>query len=447
MQLAQQINNMSPSPEQPNGQGLAQGTPQLNIAAGGFGNEGTYAPANGTQGTNVGTMTAGNQTNYGAQPISSYAELVDIQGRTGSGQVIMIFFAVLFITAGGYFAYEYFVNDHNPLASLMGEDLPEVPASTRKPRIKAEVANTTEAINLEPQAPSPYGPYAYLPNPLESTRLASSRTWTAAEEETWRGGLSHRFNYQRYRTVLDVVGMKLAGSEAILWNALEEKKLWTRMRAAMGLADFGVVISTTVVEKALGKARPEAVEGYFKRFVAFASPGERYVMREAMKVVPPIAKVVILEALNKWDDSYRDIYFAAASRDESPVVAKYIAEATMARGIPKSAIDAFEQNYFSAPVKKIAPDAANKSSNTDGNNGTTPQTSGSESQQITVDGPEAAEAIDGWDAYTDDSYSGNSEEAAEVEYYNTEIMQEKAGAKKSKTKAPTDGAVKKSQVK
>ena len=432
MQLAQQPQNPLQLPEP--GAGHVQ-------PAGAYAAEGTYAPGGQNQGqTGVANFTPG-QTNVGgsgvwggnttgafggagAIPVSGYAELVEIRARGGAGQIALIFFAVLVLAAGGYFAYEYFVNDRNPLAQLFGEELPETPASKRAPK----VAKTNEGPALPTlrtsKVPSRYGPYGLLPNPLEGERQASTRTWTAAEEETWRAGLSHRFNYQRYKTVTDVVGMKLAGSESILWDALEERKIWIRMRAAMGLADHGIIISTSVVEKAIGNARPEAVEGFFKRFARFATPGERFVLREAMKIAPPIARVAVLDVLNRLDDKYRNLYFAAATQDSDPRVQKYLAVVAQERGIPASALA--EYTALAAGEGSATPSDLTRTNPTDSKG------ANEETKSGPVDGPESQEATDGWDAYTNEATYGDSEATSEIEYYKPEVMQDAAGAKSQK---------------
>gem|GEM_PF-6949808 len=447
MQLAQ-LPLIPQAPDNPvnplPGQDAPQGAP-----AGAYGAGATYAPAganmllgtnaaagavpSGTMaGTNVaqplggtGSWAVGGGGGGGAQPVSNYAELVEISGRAGSGQMVMIFIAVLALATGGYFAYEYFINGRNPLdglAGLFGDEMPEAPAADNAPVAKPEVAvaeTPAEPAEAMPDVPSAYGPYALLPNPLEGRRQASSRTWTAAEEEVWRAGLSHRFNYQRYKTVQDVTAMKLGGSEAILWDALEERKLWTRMRAAMGLADMGIVISTAVVEKALGNARADAVAGYFKRFARYATPGQIYVMREALKVAAPKGRIAILAALNQLEDKYRNIYFAAATQDAAPEVQAFVAAVAQERGIPESAMQEFAQ-LTESKSRTAAPGASETGAA--GNVDT--------EQSAPVDGPEAGDTVDGWDSYAEDTYYGEEGAGGEVEYYNTEIMQEKPGAKK-----------------
>ena len=114
----------------------------------------------------------------------------------------------------------------------------------------------------------------------------------------------------------DVVSERLTGSDAILWDALEDDKFWTRMWAVIGLADFGVEIDNDAVLKALRDERPSLVTNFFKRFKDKSTPGQRYVMRYAIRNVDPRARRVICEALLNAGDDMSAVYLVAATLDQ-----------------------------------------------------------------------------------------------------------------------------------
>ena len=128
-------------------------------------------------------------------------------------------------------------------------------------------------------------PYLELPNRFSDNRKPPGRIWSPQEEEVWRSGIIHQFAWQQYKTVQDVITLRLAGSEAILWEALNNPRLWTRMLAVVGLVRFGANVDSQTVLRALGEERPSLVANYFKRFTVKSDSSQRFVMRYAVRTV------------------------------------------------------------------------------------------------------------------------------------------------------------------
>lgn len=169
----------------------------------------------------------------------------------------------------------------------------------------------------------PLNPYWSLPNQLEGEIPSLGRVWSAQEEDSWRAGIMHRFLWQRYRTVEIVKEERLAGSEAIFLEALNESKLWLRMKAVMGLADFGFSVSFAATEKALGDAPTAQVQKFLKRFVKKSTVGERYILRQIIRLVDEKSRRIILAALSKYPSRLRDLYLVAGSYDPGRRVAMW----------------------------------------------------------------------------------------------------------------------------
>lgn len=166
-------------------------------------------------------------------------------------------------------------------------------------------------------------PYWALPNEV-GEKPALDRLWSAKEEEAWRAAISHRFTWQRYKAILEVQKLRLTGSEVILWDALQDAKFWVRFRALMALADFGIILTTRMVQDAIGKVRPSVVSNYFKRFMNKPTVGELYTLRQAIRVVDDWrARLNILHILDKHDLPGNELYFVAASHDSSPAIRKF----------------------------------------------------------------------------------------------------------------------------
>ncbi len=275
---------------------------------------------------------------------------------SANGLLVAVAAGLILVAAGGMW---YTISEEeSPLGSLwasvssilgFGEELPEAPATAVLPKqVPVPVTRATPVAPAPaPVASVPGNPYWLLPNQLAVP--GPGRSWTASEEEAWRAGLMHRFTWQRYKTVLDVRRARLAGSEAILWDALEERKLWTRMQAVFGLADFGIPVSLEVVEKAVGNTRPETFTSYLQRFVPKSTESERYVLRHAVRVVDEAARGMILRILDRADDPMRDLYLAAASDDPGLLVQSTVAELTLNRPVQAEALDRYRA-LSSAPV-------------------------------------------------------------------------------------------------
>ena len=173
-------------------------------------------------------------------------------------------------------------------------------------------------------------PYLELPNHVPSTKLQFARAWSLQEEEVWRSGLTHQFAWQQHKTVQDVIDLRLAGSDTILWEALNNPRLWTRMQALIGLVKFGMNVDRNTVLRALGEERPSLVANYFKRFTVKNNAGERFVMRHALRTVGPRARLHIVKALVVGRDELSDLYLVAATLDKDRPVSRW-AEAELKR--------------------------------------------------------------------------------------------------------------------
>lgn len=167
---------------------------------------------------------------------------------------------------------------------------------------------------------TPENPYIGLPNRFIGDVPLLGRTWSPQEESVWHEGISHEFTWQHLKTVKDVISERLTGSDAILWEALEDDKFWTRMWAVIGLADFGIEINNNTVLKALRDERPSLITNFFKRFRNKSTPGQRYIMRYAVRNVNPNTRRVIFEALLNANDDLSAIYLVAATLDQDTKV-------------------------------------------------------------------------------------------------------------------------------
>ena len=132
---------------------------------------------------------------------------------------------------------------------------------------------------------------------------------------------------------MDVRERRLQGSEAILWEALSEKKYWTRAAAAVGLANFNIQISLQTLEQAIGKERSELVADFFERLINQPTPGEAFVLRQAIRLLDEKGRLVVLRGIARTKDPLRDLYLAAASQDPGQHIQKWLRQTLAAHPI------------------------------------------------------------------------------------------------------------------
>lgn len=162
-----------------------------------------------------------------------------------------------------------------------------------------------------------------IKNELGSDLPARGSALTADQEATFKAGLSHEFNYQRYKTVLDLAAINAPGTEELLRQALDSKKFWTRMRALIALADMGDPLTDDDVRVALGDAHSELRARFFKRFEKSpCSVGCFFVARAAMKHLDAHGRQQALKVVSREASRVRDIFVAAATFDQHEAVRK-----------------------------------------------------------------------------------------------------------------------------
>lgn len=267
-----------------------------------------------------------------AQQLEPDHEFTVAMGRPFGGPRILgrlLLFCCLAVSA--WAAYDVFVLEQDPVEDAVatydmamkywfGDD---EAATTAMPQAKGKKAAAQAApkaatgVRIKAVAGNPYWG---LPNRVLGDQAAMDDVWTPDEEEAWRVGLAHRFPYQRYKTVQEMRKKRRAGSEVLFWEAISDKQFWTRMYAAIGLAEFNVEVALKPLEAAMDGERSELVANFFERFVRRPNPGQLFIMRQALRLCDERGRLVILRAIHRSKDELRDVYMTAASLDPSSKV-------------------------------------------------------------------------------------------------------------------------------
>ncbi|RZA25500.1 MAG: hypothetical protein EOP10_06665 [Proteobacteria bacterium] len=224
------------------------------------------------------------------------------------------------------------------MSPLPADDKGEVAAAPEM--IDASVSGKTEVLVNEEIAGNAYWK---LPNPAPPLSAGTLQI-TPQQTDSWRAGLNHPFHYQRLKSTQDMRKTKVEGTVAILYEALAQPKLWTRMEALQGIADQGVAIDTESMRTAIGDARSDLVKNYFKRFRTDYNETTAHVMRQALRVVDGRARWVILSNLLKRRSEVNEQYLYAASVNESDASVKaMVAEALAIRPVLASSKALFDK--------------------------------------------------------------------------------------------------------
>lgn len=251
--------------------------------------------------------------------------------------LVMALFLALAITGWG--AYLYFIEGKDPVEEVLSlvrsffeSDAPPKPQVEKQPAVVAKtVQHSHQGRLLKPVAGNPYWA---LPNRLLQNQPVLGRPWTAEEEEALRGGLAHKWAYQRYKTVLDVRKSRLRGSEVILWEALQDKKFWTRMNAALGLAEIGSEVSVKVLEPTLVNARSELIANWLERWAEKPTAAQTFLARQILRLLDERGRLVALKVIAASRDSFADLYLVAANEDPQARVKNWSELVLSRRNLP-----------------------------------------------------------------------------------------------------------------
>ena len=89
----------------------------------------------------------------------------------------------------------------------------------------------------------------------------------------------------------------MKGSEILLYESLDQPKLWIRMEALIGLAELGVKYGINTAQRAVSEARLSLQKNYFKRYQENLSIPERYTLTQLLKISQAPVRVQILANL------------------------------------------------------------------------------------------------------------------------------------------------------
>jgi hypothetical protein len=205
--------------------------------------------------------------------------------------------------------------DDESLTADAGAD----PSSKVVEQVQKPVTSNVDVVQPPASQAVPTGEdnvWSHVKNELGGELPKRGTSLSADQEATFKAGLAHEFNYQRYKTVLDLAAINAPGSEEMLRQALESKKFWIRMRALIALADMGDEVTDNDVREALGDAHSELRARFFKRFEKSAcSVGCFYVARAALKHLDASGRDQALKVVSREASNIRDVYMIAATFD------------------------------------------------------------------------------------------------------------------------------------
>ncbi len=267
------------------------------------------------------------------QPTHAFSELVEVKYTQSSGKLVVVtMFALLSIGIAAFAGYEYFVTKRDPLTTVLnyfrtgGGDFvaPTQPTGGKKPQVReAPIVSKTAPVKNN-TAEIPANPYWELPNRIIGAQKPPGRIWSSDEEIAFRSGLNHMFTYQQHKAVMDIRKLKLSGSDAILWESLQNKKFWTRIWAAIGLAEFNNEVSLETLEGVVEKARSELIATFLERLQQNPNPGQVFIARQLVKILDERGRLSALKVIYKSNDKLRDVYLAAATVDPSKKVQRWV---------------------------------------------------------------------------------------------------------------------------
>ncbi len=263
-----------------------------------------------------------------------------------SSKMLVLALALLILALGGFIAFSMLETDGEEsesvdyMARLTGaidhffadeaqdefaEELSEAPVSKKTSKKGKEVAESPAPNDIKPEEKLPEvqgNPYWALPNRL-TQKLEITARWTPEEETAIRAGLTHTFRYQRFKTIQDLRKHPLLGSEAALWDAQADSGFWVRAFALLAIVEQGTDVPLSALDQAIGKAHPDLVANFFRRFIKKPTPASTYLARHAIKLLDANGRLVALEIIARSRDTHDKEYLSAALQDPDLKVQKF----------------------------------------------------------------------------------------------------------------------------
>lgn len=218
------------------------------------------------------------------------------------------------------------------------ENAPIAPVAEGPARVKEELVPPPFSTRMVPN------PYWILSVELGTHPTPIGPVWQTLDRERWRLAMNHPYNFQHYKSIVEVRKNRLMGSHIILFAGLDEPKFWSRMESAMGLAEFGYRLEVDTMTKAIGDARPDLINNYLQRFRKGTTPGELFVLKQMIRLVPAKARRTILEIVSKSQPTAENrLYLAAATYDPSPLVQSWVGKGLERYGVTQKVIEDYQK--------------------------------------------------------------------------------------------------------
>ena len=146
----------------------------------------------------------------------------------------------------------------------------------------------------------------------------------------------------------------MKGSEILLFESLDQPKLWLRMEALIGLAEFGVKYGINTAQRAVSEARLSLQKNYFKRYQENLSIPERYTLTQLLKISQAPVRVQILANLLQNRDVESHLFVQAARFDQDPLVKNWFQKNVGQSSLLPGSLDGYRKAVERGYVKQLA---------------------------------------------------------------------------------------------
>ncbi|MBM4253080.1 MAG: hypothetical protein FJ146_14000 [Deltaproteobacteria bacterium] len=147
--------------------------------------------------------------------------------------------------------------------------------------------------------------------------------------------MDHEYVYQHYRAIQEIRASQIKKAAVLLRQGLVDRKFWNRMYAAIGLVEFGVMVTEQELMIACEETRSELIASFFRRFTKAPNAAQVYVMRHILRFADTRGRLVLLEGIFRYKDEFRANYIMAATMDRSPKIQAWANSALKRLRLPK----------------------------------------------------------------------------------------------------------------
>ena len=234
------------------------------------------------------------------------------------------------------------------------QDLPAPIKKKPLPDAKQQEQSVVSYQDLVTNPVFTQNPYFFVENTLNMGNFKKDMLFLPPTlEHEWRQDLQHRYFNKRLNAIREIRRLRMKGSEILLFESLDQPKLWLRMEALIGLAEFGVKYGINTAQRAVSEAiifTKKLLQKVPRKLIY----SERYTLTQLLKISQAPVRVQILANLLQNRDVESHLFVQAARFDQDPLVKNWFQKNVGQSSLLPGSLDGYRKAVERGYVKQLA---------------------------------------------------------------------------------------------